>query len=310
MLNWEKLAEIAMRAPLYLLLACAGLGVGALAVLKKLPASLGEIQVADQPNTLLLAYSAVLIAASIVVRAFGQGKKPDTDRKRVDPRKEPESIRARSDVERIRHAAAALLNSNTALVKRDLTVNLAFSPTPDPGILRLDVTCSYRVINTSDEPLRFPVRCQFDCVSDGPVTGNLRVSGQLGEELLVKPLYFQTVSHHESIIRLVEQQITVDGGAWLDVEWDARTKVALPYTEFWATGHPLISMALSVVVPDRTLRVSADCYRDSLHAFDRELRDKTHHFRASGVMLPFQGMLVRIANAPPSTNIQESRQAS
>jgi len=311
--TYEKLLGFARRTPFHLLLTLAGLGLGLVATWGRVPtsfATLGDVR----PNLFLLGYSTVLVAAGIAAYRFGPSKqgasttigKLSGDGSSISV---PDGLDIRRDVERFRDAAKSLIADSSSLVKRDLSVRLKFVPATEADLFDLKVNCAYRVINAGKVPSQFPVRCQFDSMGRrGATTGHLRVFDNEGAKLFDKTLNFLSVQRNQNIVYMTEEFVNIKPGSWINIEWEATTKVTLPYTEFWATAHPLISMALCVSAPNSEFEVSADCYRGGAHAFERERRDDGHYFSAAGVLLPYQGVLVRVVKAAVAQ--QENRVAS
>jgi hypothetical protein len=101
--------------------------------------------------------------------------------------------------------------------------------------------------------------------------------------------------------RLYKRTIPLKGGQSYDFVW--RTEpyaLDLPYSEFWATGHPVLGMEVAIDTGNiPKLSINAASYRPSSSVVPASTTEGTKFsYNAPGPFLPYQGLFIHVERMP------------
>jgi len=185
-------------------------------------------------------------------------------------------------------------------VKSDLHFDVTITGIEgEPHQAELSLSASFRVINITDKPVSFVF---FTEVEAGPqtestLTGHLSVRNAISQDL-VHDLDIKLKQEGQSPIRRHKHNATMLSPRSETIfQWTVNGyRVLLPYSEYWASAHPVLNIQVQLKVDAPELRASAVIYRPPEQGTDEEpdIRGDISVWKSHGVFLPYQGIFIKV----------------
>jgi hypothetical protein len=238
-----------------------------------------------------------VLAAFVVYVVYFKGQIVDDERKRRLGRTDMNPIW------QLLQAEVAQMHGlvSQPLVKEDLRFTLWVrgfcDESKDSVRATLDSEFGLQNLGNTSESFEFAAQVDVAAVAPAALGGHLKVFGE-GDLLLDVDINFEAGREPTGLQRLYRRRVSIPPKRTVRFEWRTdEFTLALPYTEFWATAHPLVHMKFIInCQAARSLKARAACYRrsDSNTSFTSDVEDAVHTFSAIGPFLPYQGMFISL----------------
>ena len=188
-------------------------------------------------------------------------------------------------------------------LKEDLEMVLEIVDYQDPsqGRAKFRFHGKFRVKNTSHKAVDFVFVTQIDVSRHytEPVNGELIITNRLDATIFAQCKYtYKPAGDPRGLEHLYRKTFQLPPKAEHVYEWHTDVyEIDIPYAEFWATAHPLMTMKLEVQFNAvKGLLSHGDCYRrlDEPGRFSAKSLGTRYLIHAEGAFLPYQGIFVEI----------------
>ncbi len=187
-------------------------------------------------------------------------------------------------------------------IKSDLHFKIAISEIPGSTTsARLRLEASFKVANITDCTVQFPFITEVEVESTTADTlgGHLSIDNtKTGRRTHDKDIRLKKAA--ATIRRYQEGDTELDAGCSYEFKWNVDEYVVpLPYSEYWASAHPVFSVEVAVITASPDIRATAVIYRphDQGSVIVPFAEGDELSWRANGVFLPYQGILLKVFRA-------------